>query len=338
MDICITSITHPPYFIFLKDHLLSMKEAVIRHPEVRCYLLASGLDEGARKDLRSIIDKNGFAQLTLIEEKERYTIGEARNRLFQETHNEWVLFTDCDTILDRNYIHNMKSFFNQKKFENVGAVAGSIGIAKNATKFGYFEGLMDIVALNGKIKKIDKSIFDNILTDTGASQEAEECERNLYNASLSFSGSEIGYLQGFNQVIHRDIYTKTGGFDERFISAEDRDMAANVWRSNKRVIFAPECKIYHIYNFPLKHILRRKYIHGIWSARFREKYKQHSSIVPQYGFNKWMKYFLTCFAPKAPFNISVNSRIYFISAFLSYAYGCFIGSIYKLKESSAKNV
>ncbi len=322
MDIGIGTICHPPYIRLLEDHLTSIENAVSQR-EIQIYLFCSQMSLEDNLRVKKILENHPKTNFELTQEK--ITIGAARNRLFTMSNSEWMLFLDSDVELVANYFSELELFFELHNLKDVWGIAGGIGLHK-ASLWGRYEGLMDLNALVGKIEKLDTRIYEDIFEKFYVNKSERDLWISLNNQLRRFDGSRIKYMQGFNQIIHRDQFLIGGGFDNSFMSAEDRDIAACIYSHGKEVLFAPASLALHSYDLTFKQIMHRKMIHGIWSAKFRKKYKNHPKIVNQYEFNDWANYALSTLNPPKMFQ-SLIGKIYYTSAFISYAYGGLLGSL-----------
>lgn len=324
-EICI--ILHPPYIRYLREHLTSIKKA-LGNRKVEIHLVFSRVRSDTEvEEVENIIANVGLP-IDLIRTEQPFTAGQARNEVFVRTKSKWVVFYDVDVILDPGYFDELEklleSYGNE---ESIKAMAGGIGLSES-TVWGIYESYMDLNAYLGKLGKNAneyKTLYDGLEKEFEVPHKSDvkvqkEFWENLMGYLKIYEGKEIGYLQGFNQIIHRDVLEELGGFDPGYVSAEDREIAARIRKNNWKVIFTPSILVFHSYKFTLSDIKRRKILHGIWSERFRYDYAKYGDIVPQYSFKKWFKFAISCINPPFLFK-SISGRFYYIYVFFAYHKG-----------------
>lgn len=321
LDLSIATICHPPYFKYLPQHLQSIQKAMAGR-DIPVFLLNSQMDNGHERRFQRIMSDLHDVDVAVVSTDEHLPIGAARNRLFDRTSTAWTLFLDSDITLAPDYFHELERFFGSYSLKNVKGLAGGIGL-RDATVLGRYEGLMDVVALVGKVEGIDRRVYEELFRSVIPALENNNREQhlwqNLWNDLGRYEGQRIRYMQGFNQLLHRDVRYRLGGFDDKFASAEDRDVAATILRHGHDILFAPRSIGFHVYNFDQQDIIRRKKTHGKWSAKFRFKHRDRPDVVDQYDWRKWMGYARTTINPPFPFNSSIAGRWYYLASFLAYA-------------------
>jgi len=259
-DLTVTTLCHPPHIKHLKEHLHALKTA-IRDKGYKVILLNTQANDASRQAVDDIIRDVGVPNLQVIHIPNALPIGQSRNYLFDKAQSEWIMFTDADTKISHDYFDNLEKFSKQHNLGNVYALSGNIGAA-SLSKFGKFEALMDKLALVGTLEGINKDIYQTAFTNPNA-HTIEQYVTQIDGELPQYSGHKIGTLQAFNQIVRKKVRTELGGCDERFKSADDRELAIRIRAAGKDILFVPECKVDHHYNFSLSDIQKKKA--GAWA-------------------------------------------------------------------------
>ncbi len=128
----------------------------------------------------------------------------ARNNAWQHANADICLFTDGDCVPQKNWVEKMLRCFTD---DTIGAVAGTYKTENNSSLLARFIGY-----------------------------EIAYKYRNV-RGSVDFHGT-------YNLAIRRKVLTEIGGFNEKFITAEDADLTYRI--SDKYTIFfTPESIVGH---------------------------------------------------------------------------------------------
>lgn len=329
MKITIATICHSAYIKHLKEYLSSLKKA-IKDEGYITYLLNSQMGEGDVKKVNEIAQEVGLEGLVVINTSEHLSIGAARNKIFNLSNTEWTVFFDADITVSHTYFEDLKTFLQVYESSKVAAIAGTLTI-KNPSRFGIYEGLMDIIAEVGKIDRINKKIYENVLDkinfsvkNLNNSNDIQFWQRFYENFEI-YEGKKINHLQGANLILNKCVKKNLGGFDESFGVAEDRDLAARIILSGYDILFAPKLFVMHNYNMPLFQILKRKMFHAKCMEQFLGKY---GSDAKSYTLKDWFNYALSATNPPSPFN-NLLGRIYYFTSFIVYSGTSFLNHQYK---------
>lgn len=306
-------IVHPSFLHTLEKHLQSIERAQKAYQKVvKVNVLLSYCNStSAKKTFIELIDSFHNLNVSYYVEKERFTCAKARNYLFKISSSEWSIFFDADVLVDRSYFQNLKRVIDTIDQRKVKAIAGGMG-TWGTTPEGYCEYLMDMYAYYGKAEGISINSVD-------LNNYAAEYSEKIPNYDL-FTGRPTYYLQGYNQIVHRDMYLNYGGYDSDYFGAEDREMAGKIVSKGYEIKLFPELLVYHYFNFSIADIARRKYGHGYYSAKFRSKYKYLKHIRYAGGLSKWIKYFFSLFYPPRTFR-QFPGYLYYLFAFWTYLAG-----------------
>jgi GT2 family glycosyltransferase len=84
-----------------------------------------------------------------------------------------------------------------------------------------------------------------------------------------------GLLWSCNIAIHRDLFSRLGGFDEDFLEAggEDLEFAWRLRQNGICAIFAPEAVVYH----PARRLTWRRWFHRVFQDRWHLLYRLKTS-------------------------------------------------------------
>jgi hypothetical protein len=309
---CVGIITHPAFNFLLDNHLESLSIAQKEFGKfIEIHLILSNVN--SKEDIyrvKKILKKYKYLHVNFQIVYKKLTCGEARNYLIKYFDKEWGVFFDTDVVLHKSYFVNLIKVLSniELNFPSTKGIAGGIGFY-NESRIGKYEHLMDLYAYYGKIQNpevdFNKIDLNNYISIKGA------ININLYSLEYEI----LTYLQGFNHIIHKDILEI--GYDDNFFGAEDREISGKIISLGYEIRLAPNCLVYHYYNFSWTDIIRRKYGHGYYSAMFRKKYSQLNKF--DRGFKKWSKYTISLFAPpqcfRTRYGVFLPSRVSPIATF-----------------------
>jgi cellulose synthase/poly-beta-1,6-N-acetylglucosamine synthase-like glycosyltransferase len=319
----VCTIVHPAFLPMLKGHLESIEVAQrATQLEIPIKLLLSYCKTPSDHEAFTDVIKD-FPTLKIesFVHKERLTCAEARNYLFSQVNTDWCVFFDADVLLQSDYFKELnKALASLNDNPKVKAIAGGMG-AWGLSAWGYNEYLMDMYAYYGKIENIN--IKDLDLNTLVVTPDLPINSFSILNLRKTY------YLQGYNQIIHKTMYTEHGGYDNSYFGAEDREMAARIYSLGFEIRLVPYAMVCHYFDFSKQDVARRKYGHGYYSAKFRDKYRDLHILHYERGFKKWFKYFLTLVKPPKTFR-SWNSYKYYQFAFWTYFFGSFIYNLEKI--------
>jgi len=187
-----------------------------------------------------------FRNILLLEQKHKGPAA-ARNLGAKNANGKILLFTDADCFAKKDWIKEMI-----KPFEN-----------------------KEIIGVQGAYGTKQKSIFARF-----AQFEIEErYDRMRKNDYIDFIGS---YSAGYK----KDIFLKSGGFDESFpmASGEDPALSFKLSELGYKMVFNPKAVVYHKHPDTLKKYLRQKFWRAYWRVLLYKKYPKKiksESYTPQ---------------------------------------------------------
>jgi len=99
-----------------------------------------------------------------------------------------------------------------------------------------------------------------------------------------------------NLSIPRREFAQLGGFDERFRTAEDRDLCDRWLHAGRTMTYAPECVIHHAHAMGLAGFWRQHVAYGRGAYRFHAEHRRRD---PDHRIVQW-PYYRTLFASLLP--------------------------------------
>jgi glycosyltransferase involved in cell wall biosynthesis len=153
----------------------------------------------------------------------------ARNNGVRRAEGDIILFTDADCEPQPNWVDEMIKPMNDPQ------VVGVKGIYKTRQK--------ELIARLVQIEYEHKY---------------ERMKKFKY----------IDFIDTYSAGYRKDIFTKYGGFDERYpkASVEDQEFSFRLSRGGHRMVFNPEAVVYHRHSSRLMDYLRKKYKIAYWKA------------------------------------------------------------------------
>ncbi len=164
---------------------------------------------------------------------------------------------------------------------------GSRGIGRN---LGVLEARGDFVAFIDGDCIADSAWLKNLrralgTTDVAAGQTTtigNPAYGNLERVELYQQGSDVTY-PSCNLAYRRALFTELGGFDPRFITAEDIDLNLRAVRRGVRIAYVPEAIVYH----QVRENLLRFGIQAFWNGYGRKQLtEKQGSLWGNYRYRR----------------------------------------------------
>ncbi|MCK4667539.1 glycosyltransferase family 2 protein [Candidatus Dependentiae bacterium] len=196
---------------FYQDCLSSLRDALTGDEEVL-------LIDNNSKDSTYRLIKQDFPEFNTIKLKKNLGFSGGMNFGIKRTSASIVLILNQDIIVDKNLIKNINSGFS----EEVGIIGCKI----------YFPGTKTLQHTGG-------IIHPNGLTNHIG---YKEIDRGQYNKT-----KEVDYVTGAAFAIKRRVIETLGYFDRDFFPGyyEETDLCYRSRLSGQKVIYKPDCVIYH---------------------------------------------------------------------------------------------
>lgn len=318
LSLTVATLTHEAYSIHLAWHLKSLKVANRAH-KYPVLIFVNGASASYTEHVRKLaaeILHDGFEVHTC---EHMLPIAAARDEILNLCITDYIFFTDGDTNVDDDYFFNLDDYRKDPKFSNSFAFVGGIEVA-DANSWGQLEGILDITAILGGAEGIQKDFFESRFYFSNP-QDCNQVIRELHETSDAYCFSPMKSLHSFNMILCTAIARQVGGFDRRFITADDREISAALRSSGIKIHFLPRCVVAHIYKFSLRRILLRKFAHGFWGQRIRIKYWENMTVARRLGVKGYLKYYWSILSPPEPFRSTLRGRAYFLMATTSYEFG-----------------
>lgn len=184
--------------------------------------------------------------------KESLIIGRARNIGASLSTGDYLIFIDSDVSIDRKSLLAIHKVITEMEKLRYSAILPNFSAVKNTSIFANLDSREDIRSYNYRIRDKNRKM------------------------ATSLSGPFV--------LIKRSVFFKLGGWDEKNICAEDKDLAARIMESGGRIMFAPEIIIHHKNDSSLSAILKRKIFHAKCNALAYERY-------PKYFHRNFMEWY-----------------------------------------------
>lgn len=116
-----------------------------------------------------------------------------------------------------------------------------------------------------------------------ARRPANDVERfgeAIHDHRLAIEVFEPGYVITMSWASRRDVLAELGGFDERFIRAEDVDLSYRATQAGYTLAFAPAAVVHHRNEDSLPGLFREGFAHGFYGVQAR---KRHEGFLRQLG-------------------------------------------------------
>ncbi len=274
---------HPPYFSVIiptynrPKQLEECLHAIQQTVYPRAHFEVLVVDDGSREPLEEIVAVfRDRMNITLIKQNHAGPSA-ARNRGAKEAQGQYLIFTDDDCLPQADWMEKLEQRFKQTKDCIIG------GRTINYLKHNPYASASQL-------------IIDAVYA---------YYNRDAYQAVFFASN---------NLALPRSLFFRSGGFDERFTAAEDRELCDR-WRSQQlRMVYAPEAVIYHAHPLNLRRLWKQHFVYGQGAFWFHEKRARKKSGRFEVDFSFYGKLF------QAPFsNHSHSTPALILLALLCFA-------------------
>lgn len=222
-----------------KKFIKACLESLIKSSKVtpiEVIVIDNNSTDGSKEYLKKLKVQSSKLKVQTIFNSENLGPAKARNIGAKIARGKFLVFLDCDTVVDKNWLKKPIKFLEQHK---------------------------DIGAAQLKILKMGKEgLFDSAgekLTRLGFLSERARGAKDIgqfdYVEDI-FSGKTAA------MIVRSDLFQKIGGFDEDlFMYWEEPDLCWRIWKSGHRVIFLPTGKVWHAYGTKDKIVTQE---HSTW--------------------------------------------------------------------------
>ncbi len=183
----------------------------------------------------------------------------ARNRGVEHARGAWLAFTDDDCLPDADWLQTLACRLEERADCLVGGHTAN--------------GLTDNLC----------SAMSQIIVDVVYRYYNVRAEQALF-------------LTTNNLAMPRDLFQMIGGFDEAFTTSEDRDFCDRCLCSGLRMLYAPECVVYHRHSLSYRSFCRQHFNYGRGAFRFLrgqvQRRSRHTWIRTAFHLNvhNWLLY------------------------------------------------
>lgn len=153
----------------------------------------------------------------------------ARNHGVAEAQGDIVLFTDADCVPEPNWIAEMIRPLDDPQ----------------------------LVGVKGAYRTHQKELMAR-LVQIEYEHKYERMKKFKY----------IDFIDTYSAAYRKDVYTRYGGFDERYpmASVEDQEFSFRLFRDGYKMVFNPAAIVYHRHSAHLINYLKKKYKIAFWKA------------------------------------------------------------------------
>lgn len=243
----------------LKEFLPANYELVNKYPGgAELILVDDGSSDSSQEWLRG-----NYPKIKLVEMKKNKGFGAACNAGVAAAQNSIVFLVNNDMELtDKTFVKAVPHFHDESLF------GLRLGLQMQIMKGQSYEMNRFWIGLGFKRGFLDLPMLKR--TD--------------------FEGAcEIPILSGGAAAFRRDLFLKSGGFDELFLPFywEDIDLSLRAWRSGWRILYEPEAVCYH---------KGRGTTHRLYSEKKIQKISERNRYLLTWkhcsGFSMWIRHIL----------------------------------------------
>jgi GT2 family glycosyltransferase len=195
--------------------------------------------------------------------EKKKNLAELRNVGIKLSRGDTVAFLDDDTEISKNWIKNLKDYFEKNK--DVDIICGYLDKIKgnflSEINHNITEATFIMANKFGEISRIEDKI--KVFLKTKISE--------FFNSPVFFTGATT-------MVIRREVFRKIGLFDKKFAGAEELDFQLRMLKNNVKMVCLP-LKIRHHYKSTLPDILRQYFFYGTYEYLSFLKHKKNKNLL-----------------------------------------------------------
>jgi len=233
-----------------------------------------------------------YKNIKIVTSERKLSPAEARNLGIRESCGKWLIFLDVDCIVNRNYISQILATI--KNNPNINSITGEVVPQKISNIWQKFEGTEHKKAFQKYVYSLEGKKYSKV-------------------------------LKGANCIIKRKLLEKHRGFDEKYPSAEDRELGSRLFLSGNRILFEPKIKVMHMYHKSLSKIIKRHVWHSIGNSL---NYVNHPEIF-NHPFKGIINYILDGIKKYCKRKASISFIFYRFSIGIPYL---FVFTLYYIKN------
>lgn len=251
-----------------------------REDVIRCIV---SLEKSSYKNIELIVVDNASTDGTLLEIRNKFKdvkvivnktnlgIAEGRNIGQENAQGEYVLFLDCDTIVDRNMVNELVAQIDSDD---------SIGLV--VPKMYYYEEPNLLWFAGAKL---------NMFTSQAVNVGAGEYDKGQYDKVVRVSHGPTAFL------VSRKVLEKVKGHDKKyFMCYADTDFAFRTRETGFKTVFCPKAILWH--NIKLRDVKNSLSYYGFDSLRRTYYYARNRFIfMKTHAPRLNLLIFLVFFAP-----------------------------------------
>jgi len=163
---------------------------------------------------------------------------------------EFILFTDADCVVSKDWIKNLLMQFNK---EDIASVGGPNITPEDDTDFAKYVGyVLSLLSKAGSRYGLD----------------ADYVMETFHNP-------------GCNVAYRKKEIEEVGGFNEKLITCEDEELDFRIRKKGNRIIYTPHAKVYHYRRLTWKRFFKQAYSYATGRA---QAIKLHRNM------GKWFHY------------------------------------------------
>ena len=200
------------------------------------------VDDGSTDNSLDLI--KDYSSIKLIRQENRGPAA-ARNLGVKHAKGRYIVFTDSDCIVNKHWLEYIEEGF--KNYPKISGLGGEI--------------------LNGNLSLMGKVSH---LIDFGGNVDNKEG----FIKTMSIPSANISYK--------RDIFIEIGGFNEKLVTMEDRELNWRFVKNNHKILCYPQVKVFHYANISFLNLIKKRFYRA---KTFLEARKLHKDM-PLRIYNK----------------------------------------------------
>ncbi len=143
----------------------------------------------------------------------------------------------------------------------------------------------DCIAQTGWLARMREALSQAPVAAGRTAATGTRAFSRLERVELYQSGKDVTY-PSCNLGYHRDLFDRLGGFDDRFVTAEDIDLNLRAVRAGATIVYAPEARVLHQMRATLPRFLLQAFWNGYGRKQLTEK---HGLLWAHYRYRQMLQ-------------------------------------------------
>jgi GT2 family glycosyltransferase len=248
------------------ESIIPCIDSIFRNPPSCAYEIII-VDNNSKDNTLEVLEKSYGNRIILVRNDANLGFAKANNRAFLISKGKILAFLNSDTIIFENSLSELVNFLMGNS--DVGIVGPKIINSDGSFQPQCKRGEVTLMSICGYLFKLYK-VFPKV-KGFGEYLLTYKNEKEI---------SDISSVSGACLLVQRDIFERTGMFDERyFLHFEDLDLCYSVKKLGYRVVYYPFSKVMHVKGQSINYKTKYYFLDSFEKFYLKYLMKSYPSII-----------------------------------------------------------